>query len=266
MLCDLHVHSDCSDGEFSPAVVIDMLAASGVSLIALTDHDTTAGIAEAQRRARERNVRFIGGVEMTTYGMGKVVHVLGLGVAADNADLEFANRGANRIFGENQERWVRSLEADGLDISWERDFTDFPVRLPVLIERLCRAGHADGDPRLCHAAFHEFFAALPLEAYEALPTPEQAGSIIRASGGVAILAHPAELAGDGRAVNLLESLDGLEALYLRYEQTVRETLRDLALRYGKLYSCGSDWHGYFQGPYRNPRFEAPPELLAQLLR
>jgi len=265
MLCDLHVHSDCSDGEFAPAQVIDTLAAAGVSLIALTDHDTTAGHIEARQRAHERGVRFVGGVEMTTYGVGTVVHVLGLGVAADDADLEFANRSANRIFGENQERWVRSIEADGLDISWDRDFPDFPVRLPVLIERLCRAGHADGDPRLCHAAFRQFFAALPIEAYEALPTPEQAGSIIRAAGGVAILAHPAELAADGRVVSLMESLDGLEAIYLRYEQDVRDTLRDLALRHGKLYSCGSDWHGYFQGPYKNPDFEAPPELLARLV-
>jgi len=265
MFCDLHVHSDCSDGEFSPTEVIDMLAEAGVSMIALTDHDTTAGLAQAHERARKRNVRFIGGIEMTTYGIGAVVHVLGLGVAAGNADLEFANRRANRIFGEHQQRWVRSLAADGLDVSWERDFADSPVRLPVLIERLCRAGHSGGNPRLCHAAFREFFAALPLDAYEALPTPAQAASIIRAAGGVAILAHPAELAQDGRVVKLLESLDGLEALYARYDRSVRDALRELALRHGKLYSCGSDWHGYFQGPYKNPDFEVPPELLARLV-
>ena len=264
MLCDLHVHSNCSDGEFSPSEVIDTLAAAGVSLIALTDHDTTAGLAEAQLRAHLRNVRFVGGIEMTTYGVGAVVHVLGLGVKAGNEDLEFANRVANRAFGENQERWIRSLAADGLDISWERDFPDSPVRLPVLIERLCKAGHHGGDARLCHAAFREFFAALPVEAYEALPTPAQAATIIRAAGGVAILAHPADLAANGHAVSLLESLDGLEALYSRYEPDVRDTLRDLARRHGKLYSCGSDWHGYFQGAYKNPKFEAQPELLTRL--
>lgn len=265
MLCDLHVHSNCSDGEFSPSEVIDTLAAAGLSLIALTDHDTTAGLEEARSRAHLRNVRFVGGIEMTTYGAGTVVHVLGLGVHAGNENLEFANRIANRAFGENQERWIRSLENNGLDISWERDFPDYPVRLPVLIQRLCRVGHHGGDPRLCHAAFREFFAALPVEAYEALPTPTQAAALIRAAGGLAILAHPAELAANGQAVSLLEALDGLEAFYLRYEQDVRDTLRDLARRHGKLYSCGSDWHGFFQGPYKNPKFEAPPELLARLV-
>jgi 3',5'-nucleoside bisphosphate phosphatase len=264
MLCDLHLHTHCSDGEFSPATVVDMLADAGVSLIAITDHDTTAGHEEASRRASERNVRFVPGIEMTTYGVGTVVHVLGLGVNSANADLGFANQAANRAFGENQRRWVESIQSRGVDIEWERDFPDNPVRLPVLIERLCRAGHVGGNPRLCHAEFREFFSALPTEAYSALPTPAQAASIIHAAGGIAILAHPADLAADGQAVGLLESLDGLEALYLRYEPDLRNTLRDLALRYGKLYTCGSDWHGYFQGPYRNPNFEAPNELLARL--
>jgi predicted metal-dependent phosphoesterase TrpH len=264
MLCDLHLHSDCSDGEFSPESVIDAVADAGVQLAALTDHDTTAGHAAARRRATERGVRFVGGIEMTTYGAGRVVHVLGLGVSHTDEDLRFANAQTTEAFGANQERWIRALASQGVGVEWERDFTDAPVRLPVLIERLCRRGFEDGDPQRCHAAFRAFFGALPTKAYSALPTPAQGAAIIRGAGGIAMLAHPAELVDDGLADQWLDELDGLEAMYLRYDTDRRSELVGLARRRGKLYSCGSDWHGWFQGPYVNPRFEAPPDLLHRL--
>jgi predicted metal-dependent phosphoesterase TrpH len=264
MLCDLHLHSDRSDGEFSPDAVIDTVASAGVAVAALTDHDTTAGHATARRRAEQRGVRFIGGIEMTTYGVGRVVHVLGLNVADGDDGLEYANAHAQSVFGANQRRWIEALVRQGLGVDWQRDFTDAPVRLPVLIERLCRRGYVDGDPRRCHAAFKEFFGALPPEAFAGLPTPAQGAAIIRAAGGVSFLAHPAELVDDGFADGLIDELDGLEAMYLRYEADRRSELCSLARRRGKLYSCGSDWHGWFQGPYVNPNFEAPSELLARL--
>jgi len=264
MLCDLHLHSHHSDGELSPRALIDVVADAGVDLVALTDHDTTAGHAAARQRAQERGVRFIGGIEMTAYGGDRVVHVLGLNVADDNEDVAFANRVATGAFGANQRRWIETLEASGADVSWERDFKDHPVRLPVLVERLCRRGYQGGDPQRCHAAFRAFFGSLPPDAYAGLPTPAQAAAIVRAAGGVALLAHPAELVEEGLAHRWLEDVDGLEALYLRYEPDRRTRLIDLALRHGKLYSCGSDWHGWFQGEYVNPNFEAPPELLAHL--
>lgn len=264
VLCDLHLHSNHSDGELSPGALIDAVADAGIELAALTDHDTIAGHTEARRRARERDVRFVGGIEMTTYGADRVVHVLGLNVKDGDEDVSYANHVANAVFDANQRRWIESLSADGVDVSWQRDFADHPVRLPVLIERLCRIGYADGDPRGCHAAFRAFFGGLPAEAYAQLPTPTQAAAIVRAAGGIALLAHPADLVDDGLAQRWLDDVDGLEALYLRYEPDRRSELCGLALRRGKLYSCGSDWHGYFQGGYVNPNFEAPPELLARL--
>jgi 3',5'-nucleoside bisphosphate phosphatase len=263
MLCDLHLHSHHSDGERSPSALIDAVADAGVAFAALTDHDTVAGHEEARRRAAQRGIRFIGGIEMTTYDAGRVVHVLGLNVAGADEDLAFANRTARDVWDANQRRWIEALRAQA-DVDWERDFSDHPVRLPVLVERLCQRGYADGDPQRVHAAFRAFFATLPPEAYAPLPSPVQAAAIVRAAGGLAFLAHPAELVDDGVAQRWLEELDGLEAMYLRYEPDRRSELCGLALRRGKLYSCGSDWHGWFQGPYVNPNFEAPPELLERL--
>jgi hypothetical protein len=192
------------------------------------------------------------------------VHLLGLGVRASDSDLAFANGNANAVWDANQQRWIDSLARAGVPVSWERDFSDHPVRLPVLIERLCRRGFADGDPVRCHQAFREFFDALPREAYAKLPTPAEGAAIVRGAGGLALLAHPAALVEAGLAQFWLSEVDGLEAQYLRYDENTRAQLRDLARRRGKLYSCGSDWHGYFQGAYANPRFEAPPDLLREL--
>jgi predicted metal-dependent phosphoesterase TrpH len=265
MWCDFHLHSDHSDGEFAPARVVDMVADAGIGVMALTDHDTTAGHEEARARAKARGLTFVGGIEMTAYAEPEVVHVLGLRVSTDDGGLARANAIAMDVWSDNQRRWVESLQAKGMDASVERDIADRPIRLPVLIERLCSRGVDDGDPGRCYARFKEFFAALPPEAYARLPSPAGAAAAIRAAGGVAILAHPERLRSNGLADRLLGDVDGLEALYAPYEPPAREALRRLALSRGKLYSCGSDYHGYFNGAYVNPRFEAPQDLLTRLL-
>ena len=264
MWCDLHLHSHHSDGEFAPSRVVDMVADAGIGVMALTDHDTTAGHAEARERARARGLAFIGGIEMTAYAAPEVVHVLGLRVATDDAGLTRANAIAMDVWSDNQRRWVESLHAQGMDVSVDRDLADRPIRLPVLIERLCSHGVDDGDPGRCYARFKEFFAALPASAYERLPSPAGAAAAIRAAGGIAVLAHPERLRSNGLVDRLIDDVDGIEALYAPYEPQAREALRQLALSHGKLYSCGSDYHGYFNGAYANPRFEAPSDLLARL--
>jgi 3',5'-nucleoside bisphosphate phosphatase len=265
MWCDFHLHSDHSDGEFPPTRVVDIVADAGIGVMALTDHDTTAGHEEARARATARGLTFVGGIEMTAYAAPEVVHVLGLGVSTHDAGLARANAIAMDVWSDNQRRWVKSLQAAGSDVSVDREVADAPVRLPVLIERLCSRGVDDGDPGRCYARFKEFFAALPPESYARLPSPAGAAAVIRAAGGVAILAHPERLRSGGLVDRLLDDVDGIEALYAPYEPSAREALRQLAVSHAKLYSCGSDYHGYFNGTYVNPHFEAQPDLLSRLL-
>jgi 3',5'-nucleoside bisphosphate phosphatase len=261
---DFHLHSNHSDGRLDPVVLVDEIADAGVSVIALTDHDTTAGHAAAAQRAKERGVHFVPGIEITTYGYGRVIHVLGLGVNATDSRLQAANATARDVWDENQRRWVDALAHDGANISFERDFADHPVRLPILIERLCRRGVEDGDPVKVHALFRAFFAALHEEAYTKLPAPASAAAIIHGAGGIALLAHPEPLRERGILLELLDAFDGLEALYMPYSDAQREALRTIATQQQKLYSCGTDYHGYFTGAYRRPPVEAPAELLGRL--
>jgi len=261
---DLHLHSDESDGELSPSALVDVVADAGVTIMALTDHDTTAGHDRARARCEERGIAFVGGIEMTTYAMERVIHVLGLGVRTHDAGLARAGVAAQANFAKNQQAWVEALTAQGAPVRWQRDFPDGAVRLPMLIERLCLCGFEDGDPQRVHTRFREFFRALPPTAYASLPSPFDAADLIRGAGGIAILAHPYRIAEDESWHAMLGGMDGLEAMYGAYQPEERTSLRDIARAKHLLYSCGSDYHGHFFGRYQNPGFEAPPALLARL--
>jgi 3',5'-nucleoside bisphosphate phosphatase len=260
--CDFHLHSSCSDGRLSPADLVDVVADAGVGVMALTDHDTLDGIDAAARRAHERGIAFVGGIEVTAYREPEVVHVLGLGVHARGPLLE-RNAVARQVWAENQQRWIASLEAQGTGVSLDRDFSDLPVRLPVLIERLCGRGIENGDPTAVHALFHRYFRALPAQAYTRLPSPAEAARAIRGSGGIAALAHPGRLSHEA-IEGIARDVDAIEADYAAYDEKQRAELRAVARSLGKMYTCGSDYHGYFTADYQNPQFAAPAELLARL--
>jgi predicted metal-dependent phosphoesterase TrpH len=262
---DFHLHSCCSDGRLEPASVVRTAAQAGVGALALTDHDTTEGVAAAAAAARELGVVFAPGIEMTTYGCGRVVHVLGLGVDPACSALQEANDTAARVWDANQCRWVEALAAEGFEVGVAADFPDHPVRLPVLIERLCRRGVEAGVPERVYGRFRRFFAELPASAYAGLPAPEEAAAIIHQAGGLAFVAHPLELLSCGPDFDgMLAACDGLEAVYLAYADPERHAVQAAAARAGKLVSGGSDYHGYFEPAYRHPCFEPSEELMRHL--
>jgi predicted metal-dependent phosphoesterase TrpH len=264
LLADLHLHSDHSDGRLDPGALVDVVADAGVRAFALTDHDTTGGHTSAQARAKQRGITFIPGIEMTTYALGRVIHVLALGCDSHDAGMRAANEIANDVWDANQRCWVDSLALAGWNVVWSKDFPDHPVRLPVLIGRLCRAGVDAGDPRRVYDRFRDFFDALPVQAYEGLLHPRAAAAAIRASGGLAILAHPFALHEAGALEPLLRECDGLEADYGRYAPEQREALRGLAARLGKCCTGGSDYHGYLESAYRPPGYQLDVDMRARL--
>jgi 3',5'-nucleoside bisphosphate phosphatase len=264
LIADFHLHSHYSDGRLGPAELVDVVADAGVDVFALTDHDTLAGHTAARLRSEERGVHFVPGIEMTTFAHGHVVHILGLGLA-DGPGLQSANVAAERVWDENQCRWVAALANEEICVQLERDFPDHPVRLPILIERLCRLGCEGGDPTKVYARFRAFFASLPAHAYRKLLSPSAAAAVIRESGGIAILAHPLSLHEAGLAERILPDCDGLEAEYAAYGQAQWAALRELARRQGKLTCGGSDYHGYFEAAYQVPKFTASRELMDRLM-
>ncbi len=254
-LCDLHVHSTASDGTLGPAALIEAAARAGLGGLALTDHDTVAGVEIALRRGQELGVEVIGGVELSVVEDDgrRQLHLLGLGVSPAAPGLagrldELAR--ARRVRGAEI---VRRLAERGVALSLERVLAlaggdNATIGRPHVARTLVEAGHCrDSD-----AAFDRwlgrgrpaFVPSAELSALEAI-------ALIHRAGGVASLAHPLRSVGvdapGGFAafVSRLvrQGLDALELWHPSHGSSERKRIRGQLDRFRLLATGGSDFHG-----------------------
>ncbi len=190
MIADLHCHSYCSDGELAPADVVARAVARGVRLLALTDHDNTDGVAEAQAAASAAGIDFVAGVEISCRWEGHDIHIVGLRVDPDSPVLVAGLAGQHEARRERGRQIAARLARAGAAGCWERACqlagTDRPGR-PHFARAIVEAGQA----RDIEHAFNRFLKQGQV-AY--VPTPwasiEDAVGWIRGAGGVAVVAHP----------------------------------------------------------------------------
>lgn len=247
---DLHTHSTASDGTFTPTELIDYAVQKGLAAIALTDHDTTAGLAEAEARAREAGITFVRGVEFSTVHPLHDVHIVGLDI--DPTHPLFA--GKIQEFQHNREQ--RNLEI----LERMRDIGHFPISMDILHEI-----YGDGVMTRANFArwlFEKGYTASVREAFalwlgEDCPCyvprkkvdPAEAIQIITASGGIPILAHPLMYHLDPEPLEQLvlslkeEGLAGMEVYYSNNVGDDEARMEQLARRHGLRISGGSDFHG-----------------------
>ena len=251
---DLHTHSTASDGTLAPAALLDEAARWDVRVLGLTDHDTTAGYAEAKAAGDRLGIEVIPGVELST-GDDTVreIHLLGYFVDPEDAALqdalaEFAEGRRVRIA-----RIVERLAAAGAPVDLDR------------IMALARGGTV-GRPHVARAMIERGHVATVGEAFERylrsgqpgfVPryrvTPERAISLVTAAGGVATLAHPLGTGDvEGTVARLVPAgLGGLEVYYGEYDDPTRAALRQIADRWGLIPTGGSDFHGVGFKPGRD---------------
>ena len=242
---DLHLHSTASDGILSPTKVVEAAKAAGLSIIALTDHDTVAGVGEAVTAGDALGVRVIRGVELSAHedASGKEVHVLGLHVTR----LDALERELSALREKRTERArliVARLRELGVEISLES----------VLLQS---DGGAVGRPHIARAMIQSGAVADQREAFDRylgqgrpafIPKSqfliEDAIRIIHEAGGIAIWAHPSHTANRERVERLkAHGLDGLEVRHPSHSADVAATLEALCDFLGLVPSGGSDWHG-----------------------
>ncbi|MCC6206860.1 MAG: PHP domain-containing protein [Gammaproteobacteria bacterium] len=245
---DLHSHSRYSDGTLSPAELVRHARACGVDVLALTDHDTTAGIAEAQVAAREAGMRLIAGVEISVTWAQRVIHIVGLDIDTRCAELQAGLahlRGARRERAQHiAERLARSgipgaLEAvtaaAGVEAVGRSHFARF------LVEQ----GHVKDAKR----AFKRYLGrgASCYVASEWAVLAEAVGWI-RAAGGVAVVAHPARYSMSRSVMRrFLEEFTaagggGIEVVSGCRDTQQARLLADHAREFGLCASAGSDFH------------------------
>ena len=245
---DLHSHSTASDGSRSPSAVVAAAHHAGLSAIALTDHDTMAGVAEATDAGSQLGVRVVAGVELSATDGDREVHVLGLHI--ERADVlepalsEFRNSRYVRA-----EQIVHKLHALAIPISFESVLAQ-AAGGALGRPHIARALIAEGWARDSRDAFDRYLGA-GKAAYVAKHRLSMADAIalVHAGGGIAVLAHPGP---DGRRdpieryVSL--GLDGLEVRHPGHSGEDTTRLGALVDFYRLVPSGGSDWHGASDGP------------------
>jgi len=251
---DLHTHTLRSDGLLTPAQLVADAASVGVRLLAITDHDTLAGIREVRRAGTiPDGLEVIPGIEINTVveGRGDVmegeVHILGIGVDPDDDALEAAlarQRDARRL---RFDRMVEKLRAQGVPI--DNALEGLPATTdedalgrPRLARALIRCGYATS----VEDAFRQHLSrGRPAYVPRQGLGPTEAIKAIRAAGGIASLAHYAEAPDHLLWLRALVDigLNGLEVYYRAYDQETVATLRGIAEDLGLVMTGGTDYHG-----------------------
>jgi 3',5'-nucleoside bisphosphate phosphatase len=251
-LIDLHSHSTVSDGTDTPAEVVALGAAAGLSALALTDHDTLQHLPEARAAAAEYELRLVPACEISCELAGRApgtMHLLVYFVDESQGPLQDRLGELQAGRGGRNEQIVECLRANGLDVT--------------LDEVLAQAGEGSvGRPHVARVLLEKGYVGSIQEAFDrwlakgrpayferVRLSPEESIELAHASGGVTVLAHPSSLDLDDDALEEFVAgltavgLDGLECEYGRYPPEERATYRALADRHELAVTGGSDYHG-----------------------
>lgn len=242
---DLHLHTLASDGRLSPTELVQLAAGQGLKVIAISDHDTTEGLAEAYQAAQQfPDLRIIPGIELSTDIPGDEIHMLGYFM--DYEDDEF--QGILRQFRagrlERGRLMVEKLATLDVHVEWERVMEiagDGSVGRPHIALAMVEAGYIK-EPR---EAFTDYLGRNGLAYVEREKmTPAEGVEMLGRVGGVAVLAHPAQLADlDDKVAELKAAgLMGMEVHYAMYSTETVAYLASVAERHGLIPCGGSDYH------------------------
>ncbi|MBR2930281.1 MAG: PHP domain-containing protein [Clostridia bacterium] len=246
-LCDLHVHSHFSDGTLSPTELVELAEASGLSSIALTDHNTIGGVPEVLSAAEGSAVKAIAGVELSTDYNGVELHVLALGFGCGaygrinelTEDYMKRKRLANK-------KLISDLIEAGYGISPERIYEGAmgEVNRAHIAMELVRCGYVESRKE----AFDDILASGGrfYTPPKRISTPECI-DFIASIGARSVLAHPFLNIDEATLRGLLsevgDRLDGMEVIYSEYDEETTALSYKIVEEYGLLPSGGSDFHG-----------------------
>ncbi len=247
--CDLHVHSNYSDGTCTPAEVVALAKEANLTAVALCDHNTVSGLPEFLAAAAGSGVEGIPGTEFSTDYKGVELHILGLFIKP--AHYAAVTQRAQRYLLDKEQSNIdlcSALCAAGLEIDYRQikeKTVDGFVNRAVIGAELVRLGHADSVQQ----AFKTWLS--PKRGYYIPPKRPDAFEIIRfikSIGAVAVLAHPFLNLDQPELEEFLPQavkagLDGMEVYYSKYDEESTALSVELAEKYGLLPSGGSDFHG-----------------------
>ncbi len=249
-MLDLHTHSCASDGSDTPAELLHCALQTGLTAVALTDHDTVSGLPEFLQAAQNRPITAIPGVEISSSLYNKEIHILGLFIQPESAFLlDFLEQARNNRNNRNQ-IMLEKLNAIGYHISQDDLFE-------------CAHGESIGRPHVAEMLVRKGYFASVQDAFDSclkrgsraytprvLPPPADCIRVIHEANGLAFWAHPvhgthSERAAVRRFLKVLvpAGLDGIEAFYPAFTERQTAMLQEMAQEFQILRSGGTDYHG-----------------------
>ncbi|MBI4132124.1 MAG: PHP domain-containing protein [Candidatus Sungbacteria bacterium] len=253
---DFQIQTTASDGRHTPAECVRMAKANGVFVLAITDHDTVAGIVEAAAAGNELGVRVIPGIEISIQEHG--MHLLGLGIDPDDPALGAALERAagNRLAAARE--MVKKFQKDGWTVEWEDVLREGAgaavVTRPLIVSAIMK--RPENKARLegiatKHDFFQKFFQDTgPYYVRASTFSPAEAIQLVQGAGGVAVWSHPPipDFVGDCGGLEaflkelITHNLDGIELFGPFLTEADMACLEALARRYRLIITAGSDFH------------------------
>jgi len=247
---DLHCHSTASDGTYAPSDVVTLAVSSGLSALALTDHDTIGGVAEAAAAARQAGLDFLTGIEISCDApKPATMHLLGYGVDLHSPVLLDLTRRLVTGRNDRNPRIIRRLNELGVAITMEEIEAEAGgvVGRPHIAAILQRKGYVSSIKQ----AFDKYLAPGGAAYFDKeRVSPRDAIEMIQQAGGLAVLAHPVQLRTENdaqleRIVKDLKDLGlvGVEVIHSDHDAALVEKYSKLADRFDLVKTGGSDFHG-----------------------
>lgn len=246
LVIDLHMHTTASDGRCTPEDLVERCQAKGIRTMAVTDHDTMAGVVPTQQAAEARGMTCLPGIEITSVHGGRDVHVLAYFLPADAPGLQ------PMLAAQRQQRVNRALE-----IASRLERLGAPVDKDAMIEAAAGSGKSLARPQIAQALIAAGHVATVAEAFDRylgedspayVPhtgvSPAEVVALVVAGGGIPSLAHPGYRPKDEIIPGLVEAgLVGLECYHSSHDADATAHYLDIAKQHGLLVTGGSDFHG-----------------------
>ena len=273
---DLHLHTTFSDGTLTPSQLVRLCDARGLSVIAISDHDSTDGIPEALEAARDiPHIAVISAIELSTDVPGSEIHLLGYYVDRDDATLQSTLLRFRDDREKRARRMVEKLHDVGVDVSWERvqELSGGAIGRPHIAQAMVEAGYV----RYPKDAFDRYIGRNgPAYVERARMTPVEAVQALVANGAVPVMAHPIyfisstepdEVAKLKRTLSELKEagLAGMEVYYGDYPPDQVELLRAISDEIGLVPCGGSDYHASGNPDEPEPGSVGPPSATVEAL-
>lgn len=247
-MIDLHTHSTASDGTDSPAEVVKKAVRTGISTLALTDHDTIDGLDEAEETAVSCRINFVRGCEIST--SVKSAHMVALWVPRNSKEVNDFLAKQRMLREKRTEKILENLKNLGMPLSMEeaRETASGTIDRPHIADAMVKKGYANSREE----ALKEYLDSHTGMAYAprvGAPDPFEAIRFFNKAGATVVMAHPFQLKLNKTALEKMifdareAGLSAIEAWYSTHDDEQTNTVIDLAQKYGLALSGGSDYHG-----------------------